>query len=123
MRVAYHDALSDRYNEAHTAPLARWAEEHGIALISNPLVEEDLGSHRLIEGGSWFEMQRHYHLPGMDLISGLDTSAVTPKLNSSVAHLFGRDRNLAETFGAFGWDLTVEEMRRTVAWEAAGEST
>ena len=120
VRVAYHDALSDRYNEAHTAPLARWADEHGIALISNPLVEEDLGSHRLIEGGSWFEMQRHYHLPGMDLISGLDTSAVTPKLNSSVAHLFGRDRNLAETFGAFGWDLTVEEMRRTVAWEAAG---
>lgn len=120
VRVDYHDALTDRYNEAHTVPLARWAEDHDIALISNPLVEEDLGSHRLIEGGSWFEMQREYHLPGMDLISGLDTSAITPKLNSSVAHLFQRERNLSESFGAFGWDLTVEEMRRTVAWQAAG---
>ncbi|KRF16865.1 glycosylhydrolase-like jelly roll fold domain-containing protein [Nocardioides sp. Soil796] len=120
VRVAYQDALSDRYNEAHTVPLARWADDHGIALISNPLVEEDLGSHRLIQGGSWFEMQREYQLPGMDLIGGLNPSAITPKLNSSVAHLFGRERNLAETFGAFGWDLTMEEMRRTVAWEASG---
>lgn len=119
-RVDYYDALSDRYNEAHTKPLADWAADHDIALISNPLVEEDLGSHKLIEGGSWFEMSRHYQLPGMDLISGLDTLAITPKLNSSVAHLFDRKRNLAETFGAFGWDLTMEEMKRTVAWEAAG---
>lgn len=119
-RIDYYDALSDRYNEAHTKPLADWAAEHDIALISNPLVEEDLGSHRLIEGGSWFEMSRHYQLPGMDLISGLNTSAITPKLNSSVAHLFGRKRNLAETFGAFGWDLTMEEMKRTVAWEVSG---
>ncbi len=116
-RVAFYDALSDRYNEAHTVPLARWAEEHDIALISNPLVEEDLGSHRLIAGGSWFEMQREYHLPGMDYIGGLDTSAITPKLNSSVAHLFQRARNLSETFGVFGWDLTMEEMRRTNAWQ------
>ena len=119
-RVDYYDALSDRYNEAHTKPLADWAAEHDIALISNPLVEEDLGSHKLIEGGSWFEMSRHYQLPGMDLISGLNTAAITPKLNSSVAHLFERKRNLAETFGAFGWDLTMEEMKRTVAWEVSG---
>lgn len=119
-RVDYYGALADRYNEAHTAPLAKWADDHDIALISNPLVEEDLGSHKLIEGGSWFEMQRHYQLPGMDLIGGLDTAAITPKLNSSVAHLFDRPRNLAETFGAFGWDLTMEEMKRTVGWEAAG---
>ncbi|KAA1418115.1 hypothetical protein FE697_019900 [Mumia zhuanghuii] len=119
-RVDYYDALSDRYNEAHTLPLADWAEDHDIALISNPLVEEDLGSHKLIEGGSWFEMSKHYQLPGMDLISGLNTGAITPKLNSSVAHIFGRKRNLAETFGAFGWDLTMEEMKRTVGWEAAG---
>ncbi|HET6627016.1 MAG TPA: glycosyl hydrolase, partial [Nocardioidaceae bacterium] len=119
-RVDYYDALSDRYNEAHTKPLADWAADHDIALISNPLVEEDLGSHKLIEGGSWFEMSRHYQLPGMDLISGLNTSAITPKLNSSVAHLFDRKRNLAETFGAFGWDLSMEEMKRTVAWEVSG---
>ena len=119
-RVDYYDALSDRYNEAHTKPLADWADDHDIALISNALVEEDLGSHKLIEGGSWFEMSKHYQLPGMDLIGGLNTGAITPKLNSSVAHLFGRKRNLAETFGAFGWDLSMEEMKRTVSWEAAG---
>ncbi|MDZ5441541.1 glycosyl hydrolase [Micromonospora sp. 4G57] len=119
-RIDYYDALSDRYNEAHTKPLADWAAGHHIALISNPLVEEDLGSHRLIEGGSWFEMSKHYQLPGMDLISGLDTNVITPKLNSSVAHLFDRKRNLAETFGAFGWDLSMEEMKRAVAWEVAG---
>lgn len=116
VRVDFYDALSDRYNEAHTIPLARWAENHDIALISNPLVEEDLGSHRLIAGGSWFEMQREYHLPGMDYIGGIDTTAITPKLNSSVAHVFQRARNLSETFGAFGWGLTMEDMKRTNAW-------
>lgn len=118
-RVDYYDALSDRYNEAHTKPLSDWADAHGIALISNPLIEENLGYHKLIEGGSWFEMSKYYQLPGMDLIGGLNTSAITPKLNSSVAHLFGRDRNLAETFGAFGWDLNLDEMHRTIGWEVA----
>jgi uncharacterized protein YjdB len=119
-RVDYYDALSDRYNEAHTKPLADWAADHKIALISNPLVEEDLGSHKVIEGGSWFEMSKHYQLPGMDLISNFDSGAITPKLNSSVAHLFDRKRNLAETFGAFGWTLTMSHMRQVVNWEVAG---
>ncbi len=119
MRVDYYDALQDRYGEAHTKPLADWAADHRISLISNPLVEESLGDHKLIEGGDWFEMSRHYQIPGMDLISGLNVDAVTPKLNSSVAHAFDRGRNLAESFGAFGWDLTLEEMKRGIAWEAA----
>jgi hypothetical protein len=118
-RVDYYDALQDRYTQAHTRPLADWAAEHGIALISNPLVEESLGDHKLIEGGDWFEMSREYQIPGMDLISGLNLDAVTPKLNSSVAHAFDRGRNLAESFGAFGWDLTLEEMKRGIAWEAS----
>ena len=120
VRVDYYDALQDRYAEAHTKPLADWAADHRISLISNPLVEESLGDHKLIEGGDWFEMSRHYQIPGMDLISGLNLDAVTPKLNSSVAHAFDRGRNLAESFGAFGWDLTLEEMKRGIAWEAAG---
>ena len=118
-RVDYYDALQDRYTEAHTEPLQDWAREHRISLISNPLVEESLGDHKLIEGGDWFEMSRHYDIPGMDLISGLNLDAVTPKLNSSVAHAFDRGRNLAESFGAFGWDLTLEEMKRGIAWEAS----
>lgn len=118
-RVDYYDALQDRYTQAHTRPLYDWAQDHRISLISNPLVEESLGDHKLIEGGDWFEMSRYYHIPGMDLISGLDLDAVTPKLNSSVAHAFDRGRNLAESFGAFGWDLTLEEMKRGVAWEAS----
>ncbi|HTE59822.1 MAG TPA: glycosyl hydrolase, partial [Solirubrobacteraceae bacterium] len=120
VRVDYYDALQDRYNEAHTKPLSDWAADHRISLISNPLVEESLGDHKLIGGGDWFEMSRHYQIPGMDLIGGLNLDAVTPKLNSSVAHAFDRGRNLAESFGAFGWDLTLEEMKRGIAWEAAG---
>jgi hypothetical protein len=119
VRVDYYDALQDRYTEAHTEPLYDWASRHRIALISNPLLEESLGDHKLIEGGDWFEMSRHYHIPGMDLIGGLDLGAVTPKLNSSVAHAFNRGRNLAESFGAFGWDLTLEEMKRGIAWEVS----
>jgi hypothetical protein len=118
-RVDYYDALQDRYTQAHTKPLADWAAAHRISLISNPLVEESLGDHKLIEGGDWFEMSREYQIPGMDLISGLNVDAVTPKLNSSVAHAFDRGRNLAESFGAFGWDLTLEEMKRGIAWEAS----
>ena len=119
-RVDYYDALQDRYTQAHTKPLADWAAAHRISLISNPLVEESLGDHKLIEGGDWFEMSAEYQIPGMDLISGLNLDAVTPKLNSSVAHAFDRGRNLAESFGAFGWDLTLEEMKRGIAWEALG---
>jgi hypothetical protein len=119
-RTGFYTALQDRYVEAYLRPLHDWAEAHDLALVANPLVEENLGDHKLVQGGSLLRMLRWYQVPGMDVIGGLDVDAVTPKLVSSAAHLFGRERTLAESFGAFGFDLTVEEMKRVVAWEAAG---
>ena len=36
---------------------------------------------------------------------------------SSVAHHIGRRRTLSETYGASGWDLTFNDMKRPGDWE------
>ena len=119
-RVTFRKQLQQRYAEAFAGPLARWAAERDTVLVSNLLVEEDLGSHQLIQGGSWFAAQRPYTLPGLDVIGRLDVSSIHPQLTASVSQLFGRDRTLAEAFGAFGWRLDMATMRRTAAWLATG---
>lgn len=119
-RVAWSHALQRRWVESYLRPLHDWAAGHGLAIVANPVREEDLGDHRLAGGGSLYRVLRWYQVPGMDTIDALDLESVTPKVVSSAAHVFSRPRTLAEAFGAFGWDLTFGEMRRVATWQAVG---
>jgi len=67
-----------------------------------------------------------HHIPGIDMLFNNEkkrpdqfgnTRAV--KELSSAANQLGKERTLSETYGASGWELTFEDMKRLGDWEYA----
>jgi len=113
-RADYNRALRVRLEETFYEPISRWCSEHGVALTGHPEKPDDIDNLR------WF------HIPGQDIVwryiepgkpSALEGAQSTQAkcAASAMAHL-GRRRNLNEFCGAYGPDMTFEEMQ----WLAAG---
>ena len=59
---------------------------------------------------------------GMDLIGPRGDwhrrpDSFVPRLAASAAHTRGKRQVMSETYGAAGWDLTAEEVRRLADWQ------
>ena len=114
IREDFARAVGMRLEASYYAQLSRWADEHGIALTGHPAEPDDLG------------LLRHFQIPGQDVVwrwmmpwdaNGLEGPQSTQgKCSSSAARHFGRRRNGNECFGAFGWSLTMEEMKAIADW-------
>ena len=114
IREDFDRTVGLRLEASYYAQLSRWADAHGIALTGHPAEPDDLG------------VLRHFQLPGQDVVwrwmvpwdeNGLEGPQSTQgKCTSSAARHFGRLRNGNECFGAFGWSLTMEEMKAIVDW-------
>jgi len=114
IREDFARALGLRLETSYYEQLSRWADAHGIALTGHPAEPDDLG------------LLRHFQIPGQDVVwrwmmpwdgNGLEGPQSTQgKCTSSAARHFGRRRNGNECFGAFGWSLTMEEMKAIADW-------
>jgi len=104
MRWKYHGEMSRLYGENFFGQLGRWCEEHGIAFSGHILLEDDILIHPLYEG-DFFEKLRHMQVPGIDILYASPERVwnllMTPKLVSSVAHLFNRGRVMSESSAHF----------------------
>jgi len=106
--------LAERFDETYYQPLSKWCEQRGIALTGHSAGSDEI------------RPLRHFQLPGQDLVwryvvpdgkSGLvGRHSTTGKCSSSVARHDGRRRNGNEVYGAYGWDLTMEEMKWLADW-------
>ncbi|MBN1963253.1 MAG: hypothetical protein JW910_01315, partial [Anaerolineae bacterium] len=113
-RQDYHRALEYRLDETYYRQLFGWCEAHGIALTGHP-AEPDDTLHL-----------RHFHMPGQDIVwrhvepdapSALEGRPSTQaKAAASLMLHTGRRRNANEFCGAFGHDLTFEDMRWLANW-------
>ncbi len=113
-RQDYRRAVEHRLSETYYRRLFDWCETHGIALTGHP-AEPD-ATHHL----------RHFHIPGQDIVwrqiepdrpSALEGRQSTQaKAASSMMLHNGRRRNANEFCGAFGHELTFEEMRWLANW-------
>ena len=114
LRRDYARALRARLEETFYAPIARWCKDHGVALTGHPELPDDIGS------------LRHFDIPGQDVVwraiepgkaSALagDQSTQAKCASSAMIHL-GRRRNMNECCGAYGHNLTFEEMRWIAHW-------
>lgn len=111
---AYAEAIAARLDETYYAPLSRWCERHGIALAGHPAEPDDIGH------------LKHLHIPGQDIVwrhiephkaSALEGAPSTmAKAAASVAFHLRRTRNLNEFAGAYGQELTFEELRWLASW-------
>ena len=113
-RRRYLWAIHRRLGETWYAPLADWCRTHGLWLMGHPAGGDEIG------------VQRHFHVPGQDLVwrkvvpddpSALEGPESTQgKCSSSAMIHFGRRRNSNEFCGAYGHELTFDEMRWLADW-------
>ena len=113
-RRAYAEAIAVKLDETYYVPLSRWCERHGVALTGHPAEPDDIGH------------LKHLHIPGQDIVwrhiephkaSALEGAPSTmAKAAASVAFHRGRARNLNEFAGAYGPELTFEELRWLASW-------
>jgi len=113
LRAEYKRAISIRAEETYYAPLSKWCESHGIALTGHPASSMDIG------------MERFFHIPGQDLVWRYVTPGKTAlegehstmaKCASSAMIHMGRRRNSNELYGAYGHELTFDEVKWLANW-------
>ncbi len=113
-REDYRHALAVRLEETYYRQLHQWCEQHRIPLTGHPGEADDYGA------------MRYFHLPGQDMVwrwilpdtpSALEGAESTQaKCSSSAALHSGRRRNANECCGAYGHELTWEEMQWLARW-------
>ncbi len=114
VRSRWRRALKNKLNETFYRPISKWCDEHGIELTGHPADPDDIGHLR------WF------HIPGQDIVwrqiepgkpSALEGPASTlAKCASSAMIHSKRRRNANEFCGAYGHELTFDEMKRLAWW-------
>ena len=113
-RQDYFRAVRVRLEETYYAQLSGWCERHGVALAGHPEKGDDIG------------VLRYFHIPGQDSVwrwvlpdhkSALEGPESTQaKCSSSAAIHGGRRRNSNECCGAYGHELTWDEMVWLANW-------
>ncbi len=113
-RSAFHRAVQARLETTYYEPLHRWCTAHDVSLTGHPARPDDLGH------------LRHFHIPGQDVVwrqvlpgtpSALEGAESTQaKCSSSAMIHLGRRRNSNEFCGAFGRQLTFDEMKWLADW-------
>jgi len=114
IRRDYEDVVAQRLNESFYQQISDWCMSHSIALTGHPAESDDIG------------MLRYFQLPGQDMVwryvepdkpTALEGKHSTVgKCSSSAARHSGARRNGNEVYGAYGWKLTMDEMKWLADW-------
>lgn len=120
-RGRYWQAVSNRFARYARAQ-ARWCEERGVELITNPLYDETAPAKRIPSTGDLHKVNQWAHVPGGDIITAeyaAGKPTMIPRNPVSAAHQTGRERALLEMFGNMGWQVTPGFVHATVGAQAA----
>ncbi len=115
-RHDYWWTVSERYTEAYSKQIGEWCDAHGLAFTGHYLAENQLGS-GIVRGGAIMPHYRYQAVPGIDMLMVQTDENLTVKQCTSVAHQFGRERVLSETYGCSGWEMTFEEQKWVGDWQ------
>jgi len=117
IRTDFWDALSTLYMDTYYRKIQDWCKAHRIEAVGHVL-EDALRFHRTFEGGDYFKTMRYMNRGGADQIGNRHFGLINAKLASSASRMFGFPHSLMETFGAYGWGLTPEEMKAVIDYHA-----
>lgn len=109
VRRDYYKTVTEMYNEHFFCQIHDFCEKDGLISMGHVHKEEHLQDAVPMEG-HFFDIMKYLHVPGIDRINR-DHQTITEKLGSSAAHMYNRERCASETYGCFGWQLTLEEMK------------
>ncbi|MER6984594.1 DNA-binding protein, partial [Streptomyces carpinensis] len=119
-RGRFWQAVSNRFAR-YFERQARWYDERGVALITNPLYDETAPAKRIPSTGDLHKVNQWAQVPGGDIITAeyvAGEQTMIPRNPVSVAHQMGRDRALLEMFGNMGWQVTPSFVHATVGAQA-----
>ena len=112
-RIDYNNAVNICLEENYYKRLGKWCMDHGISLMGHPAGSMDIGA------------EKYFQIPGQDLVwryvepgtKALEgqNSTVAKCASSAMLHL-GLRRNLNELYGAYGHNLTYDEMLWLADW-------
>jgi hypothetical protein len=120
IRCDFYRTVTELICERFYLPIKRWCNSHGMESVGHVNNEEYLVDH-VRYNADFFSAMDGLDMPGMDVIGPVGDwhrlpDSMVPKLTSSAAHTRGNLRSMSETFGAEGWGLSPEEMRRLADW-------
>ena len=113
-RQRYETAIQERMHEVFYAAQSRWCVEHGIQLTGHPAASNEMSA------------ERYFQLPGQDMVwryvepdkpTAIEGAhSVAAKAATSAARIQSARRILTEVCGAYGWRLTLEEVKWLLDW-------
>jgi len=116
VRADYWDVVSWLYQQNFFKQIQDYCNKHNILSIGHVL-EETFRFHRNFEAGDFYQTMRYLDMIGIDQIGNRNFGKSNPKLGSSAIPLFGKNRVLSETYGAYSWSLTFSDMREILNWQ------
>lgn len=109
----YWAAYTQVYQDAWTAPIARWCQSHKIALSGHLLGENTFNSHVACYGSLRRQLAQ-FQFPGIDEISTrTDVDKCEGLTLATIAELEGRER-MVEVFALGPSNMHMETMRKMV---------
>ena len=113
VKADYWDVWSDMFGENFFKVQADWCTTNQLSYMVH-LNHEDKMMALAQSGGDFFEDLRHVQIPGIDAIWNQiwpGTIADFPKYASSVAHLYGHQKAMSESFAAYKTPPTADQAK------------
>jgi hypothetical protein len=126
MRCDFYSMLGQQIADSFFKQIREWCAEHKIASTGHLLWEESLIYHAHFYG-TVFPSYKELDWPGIDELlcqygctSGSHTEGgpVTPKLASSAAHIWEKERTMSESFWSVTNKTPIEEVIAQYSWQA-----
>lgn len=112
-RLDYNRAINICLGENYYKRLSNWCKEHGIALMGHPAGSMDIGAELYFQIPGQ-DLVWRYVEPGPKALEG-EHSTMAKCASSAMIHL-GFRRNSNELYGAYGHNLTYNEMSWLANW-------
>jgi hypothetical protein len=112
-RTDYNRAVNICLEENYYKRLGNWCKEHGISLMGHPAGSMDIGAEHYFQIPGQ-DLVWRYVEPGPTALAG-QHSTMAKCASSAMLHL-GLRRNANELYGAYGHNLSFDEMEWLANW-------
>ena len=119
-RFDYWEALAEKFVNSFTKNIYDWCEKNGLKFTGH-FWEHSFPSP--LQTAATMPNYEFMHYPGIDMLFNTIEqkdqvgNELIVKEVSSVANQLGKERVLSETYGASGWELTLEDQKRIADWQ------
>ena len=118
IRHDYWRTITELFSESFMKPMYDFCQDHGVELTGHVLYENDLGYNIRVCGAA-MPQYRYLHRPGIDLLGEQCREYLTVRQCTSVAHQYGREHTITETYGCTGWEFDFEGQKWLGDWQFA----